>query len=134
MRTVLAKARSRPRLRSDKLAGMREWSSCSETERHVLLLASEEGMLWEVCAFLEPDPARRVTAIATAQDVVGRLARDGLLWFFLLTVGADRPDLTDAEVEGLFGQPSAWIHDDQGEVASVAMYLTLEGERLFYPS
>ncbi len=92
-------------------------------------------MLWEVCASLEADPARRGTAvIATAQDVVGRPARDGLLWFFRLTVGAERPDLTDDEAEELFGEPSAWVRDDQGEVASVSMYLTPKGERLYYPS
>lgn len=113
---------------------MREWSGYSETERQVLTLASEEGMLWEVCAFLEPDPAKRGSVIATARDVVGRLARDGLLWFYRLRIGTDRPDLTDAEVQGLFGQPTSWIRDDQGEVASVAIYLTPEGERLYYPS
>jgi hypothetical protein len=116
-------------------SGVREWSGCSEAERQVLTLASEEGMLWEVCAFLEPDPARRGTAvIAAAQDVVGRLAQEGLLWFFRLTIGTDSPDLTDAEVESLFGQSTAWTRDDQGEVASVAMHLTSEGERLYYPS
>jgi hypothetical protein len=112
---------------------MRVWSDYSEDERQILMLASEESMLWEVCTYLEPDRARRGTGvIASAQDVVGRLARAGLVWFFPLAPGPGRPPLTEAEGQGLFEQPLAWVHDDLGEVANVALYLTPQGERLYY--
>lgn len=109
-----------------------EWSDLSERDQQVLMLASEEGMLWEIYASLEPDPARRqMTVITAVQDVVGRLARNGLLWFHRLTVGADSPDLTDEEVEGLFGDPTAWVRNENGDVSSVAIHLTPAGERIY---
>lgn len=113
----------------DKMSRMRTWDQLSENEQQVMLLAGEEGMLWEVCATLEPDPARRAQVVADAAAIAGTLARDGLLWFYRLSEG--NPPLSEVAAVALFATPADWLRDSvAGTVADICLYPTADGERL----
>lgn len=109
---------------------MQAWENLDEVDRQVMLLAGEEGMLWEVCATLEPDVAKRDAGlVAEGQRVAGALARKGLLWFYRLEPGS--PALTEPEVVALFNDQASWLRDPEtGTVANICMYATEDGERL----
>ncbi|MBO3751972.1 hypothetical protein J5X84_38390 [Streptosporangiaceae bacterium NEAU-GS5] len=108
---------------------MQAWDDLDEVDRQVMLLAGEEGMLWEVCATLEPDAAKRDAGIvAEGQRIAGALAQQGLLWFY--RVQPDNPALTEPEVVALFNDPASWLRDEEaGTVANVCLFATEDGER-----
>lgn len=86
-------------------------------------------MLWEVCAMLEPDPARQPQVVAEATAMVGVLARDRLLWFYRL--GEGKPPLSEAEAVALFATPADWLRDSSAStVANICLYPTQDGELL----
>src|SRR5262245_50019913 len=109
---------------------MRAWEDLGEVDRKVMLLAGEEGMLWEVCAAMEPDPAKRdARVVAEGQRIAGTLAREGLLWFYRLEHG--NPALSETEVVTLFNDAASWLRDeDTNTVASICLFATEDGERL----
>lgn len=109
---------------------MQAWEDRDEVDRQVMLLASEEGMLWEVCATLEPDAAKRNAGIvAKGQRIAGALAQEGLLWFYRPELG--NPALTEPEVVALFNDPASWLRNEQmGTVANIRLFATDDGERV----
>ncbi len=61
-----------------------------------MLIAAEEGMVWEACASWVPEPADRgVAEIDRTRESVTRLMELGLLWMYRISEG--NPDLTAAE-------------------------------------
>ncbi len=101
-----------------------------EVDRQIMLLAGEEGMLWEVCATLEPDVAKRdARIVAEGQRITGALSQQGLLWFYRLE--PENPALTEPEVVALFNDPASWLRDEEaGTVANICLFATEDGERL----
>jgi hypothetical protein len=107
---------------------MRTWHDLSEAERHVMILAGEEGMLWEVCAELKP-VERGIDVTSEGRRVTGGLAREGLLWFYRLEVGT--PSLSEAEVVALLNSPAQWTRNEQmNTVANICLYATEDGQHL----
>jgi hypothetical protein len=114
-----------------RLPDVRTWEQLSGVEQQVLILASEEAMLWEVCAALGPDSDTH-NAVAAGQRVTAALAREGLLWFYRLAEG--NPSLTEAEVVDLFNATDRWLRDEAaGTVAGICLFPTDAGDGLLHP-
>lgn len=107
------------------------WADLVEAERDVMMLASEEAPVWEVCAKQGrlDGSTRPPIEPAAGQATVRRLADLGLVAFYAL--GEPDSDLSDLEVAELFESSDAW----SGEAAlqtGVLLYLTPVGEGLYY--
>ncbi|GAA1807784.1 hypothetical protein GCM10009835_28510 [Planosporangium flavigriseum] len=105
------------------------WPDLDDVAQNVMIIASEEGVIWEACASWVPEPGHRGTAeIERTRSSVAQLVQLGLVRMYRLSAG--NPDLTDVEVVSVMNDQRRWVYD-QGGSHDVALYLTDLGETVY---
>ena len=110
-------------------AVMVAWSDLDGVARSILIIASEEGLIWEACAAWVPEPSDRgADQIERTRHAVAQLMLLGLIRMYRLAEG--HPDLVEAEVVSVMNDYRPWVFD-QGGPHDVALYLTELGETVY---
>ena len=115
------------------MTNRRAWDALTPQVQQVLLLASEQAHLWELCLpsqVVGPDSVESVEGLdpQVAKELVAELIDQGHVAIYH-SFDEQTADLTAKEVREALASDHVW---QAGGSASVTLYLTPEGERFYY--